>query len=156
MDDKSSVVEGPVNGSVVVKQRKKPGPKTRYTPEVFTRICERFGMGMPLKLACAAEGVAHVNDQGFEIFLAKHRELLPQYKAAKGKYLEWAMQKLARNKDWRAVAWHLERRHSDLYAPPLSSSVTVNQSNTNAVAVIPAQVRERAKVFYEERHGQIE
>lgn len=125
------------------KKRTKPGPKPSITLAVVKRVSIRVGIGLTLKLALAAENCATVNEETWKKALAAHPEFSPHYEAAKGKFLELSMVRLAKAEDLKYLCWLLERRHSDLFAKPEAAPiVNVNQS----VAVgIPSDVIERAR-----------
>lgn len=99
---------------------------------------------MPLKLALAAECKPKINLDTWEKALKKHQNFRSIWEAAKGKFLDEAMRKLAAAEDLKYVCWLLERRHSDLFARPAESSTTVSVS-ANASVGIPADVLERAR-----------
>ena len=140
-----------------MKTKKHPcGRPSAYTREAFDRICERFSLGMSLQRACEAEATPGITLKSFEKHLKRHPEFVGAYKGAKAKYLDWAMQQLARNKDWRAIAWLLERRFPELFARPERPTVSVQQSNTNAPNVLPPDLVKRAREWYEQRNGKLD
>lgn len=128
------------------KHRKKPpGPKPSITLEVVRRVADRFGLGMPLSLALAAEANSKVNEETWKKALAAHPELSPHYEAARGKFLEHSMRRLAVSEELSNLRWLLERRHSDLFPRP--SEALVNVNNSTHISGLPDDVLERARVI---------
>jgi hypothetical protein len=102
------------------------------------------GLGLTLKLSLAAENHEKINEETWKKAIAAHPEFSPHYEAAKGKFLEGAMRRLAASEELAHLKWLLERRHSDLFGRPPEQSVCV----TNNVSVeLPADVLERAREY---------
>jgi len=100
-------------------------------------------MGVPLREALATEANPTINLETWKKALAAHPELSPQYDAAKGKFLELAMRRLASEEDAKHLEWLLERRYPELFAKR-GPDVAVSVSNSVSVS-IPADVIERAR-----------
>lgn len=128
------------------KRANKPktrGPKPSITLEVVKRVSERFGLGVPLHEALASECNPKINVETWKKALAAHPELSPHYEAAKGKFLEDAMRRLASEEDAKHLEWLLERRYPELFARR-GPDVAVSVSNNVSLA-IPSDVLERAR-----------
>lgn len=108
------------------------------------RVADRYAIGLTLKLALAAENNPKINEETWKKALAAHPELSPHYEAAKGKFLEKSVRRLAKAKELKHLCWLLERRYSDLFARPEPAPVQVN--NTNIVG-LPEDVIERAREY---------
>jgi hypothetical protein len=91
-------------------------------------VAERVGNGVPLKHALAAEGDSKINVDTWKKALVAHPEFRGPYEAGKGKFLEYAMRRLAAAEDLKFLCWLLERRHSDLFSKP-EPGTTVNVHN---------------------------
>jgi len=109
---------------------------------VVGRVSDRVARGLTLALALAAEEQDKINVETWKKALQAHPEFSPRYEAGKGKFLEWATQRLAESKDLANLRWLLERRHAGLFARPdlqleLRGSASVNVS-------IPEPVLQRA------------
>jgi hypothetical protein len=101
------------------------------------------GRGLTLKLALSAENSATVNEETWKKALQSHPEFSPHYEAGKGKFLDWATERLSRSRENADLKWLLERRHADLFARPAEVSVSVN--NTTNIQGLPDDVLERAR-----------
>ena len=126
-----------------------PGPKPSITLKVVKRVSKRFGSGVPLEQALAAECNPKINLETWKKALQAHPELSPHYEAAKGRFLAESIEKLQDAKDLKFLCWLLERRHSDLFAKPAAVSVSVN--NTNIVAGLQDDVLVRAQQIAREQ-----
>jgi hypothetical protein len=126
-------------------RRKTPGPKPSITLAVVKRVATRIGRGLTLNLALAAENKSTINEETWKKALQAHPEFSPHYEAGKGKFLDWAMQRLAVSKELANLKWLLERRHPDLFARP--AEVAVNVNNTTNISGLPDDVLERARVI---------
>lgn len=93
----------------------------------------------------AAENNLKINEETWKKALAAHPELSPHYEAAKGKFLDDSMQKLAASKSLKFLCWLLERRHSDLFARPAEVSLSVN--NTTNISGLSNDVLEQARAI---------
>ena len=108
----------------------------------------RVGRGLTLKLALAAENKLTVNEETWKKALAAHPEFSPHYEAGKGKFLDWATERLAKSSELQNIRWLLERRFPELFARP--AEVSVNVENNVSVA-IPDDVVRRARELA--KHG---
>lgn len=125
--------------------RRSPGPKPSITLEVVARVAERYGLGIPLGEALAAEGNPTINLETWKKALSAHPELSPPYEAAKGKFLEFAMRKLRDSDKLEHLIFLLRTRRADLFALPAPVAVSVRQ--TTHIASLPDDVLERARVL---------
>lgn len=121
-------------------RRGSPGPKPSITLDVVKRVSRRFGIGIPLVEALAAEGNDKINLETWKKALQAHPEFSPHYAAAKGKFLDTAMERLI---ELDQIQWLLERRRPDLFARPAAVAVSVN--NTTNIVGLPDDVLERAR-----------
>lgn len=124
---------------------RRSGPKPSITLEVVERVSQRVGMGMPLHMALETEGNRKVNPSTWQKALKAHPEFRPIYTACKGKFLDYAMRKLAESEELKHLCWLIERRHSDLFARPEPAPAVVNVSQSNTVVSLPDDVVQRAR-----------
>ena len=106
------------------------------------RVSARVARGLTLELALAAEQHGKINLETWHKALQKCEEFSTHYQGARGKFLEWAVAKLAADKNTSRLMWLLERRHADLFSKPEPAAAVVNVSQHVG---IPADVLERAK-----------
>jgi hypothetical protein len=119
-----------------------PGPKPSITLLVVKRVSRRFGQGLTLELALAAEGNSKVNLETWKKAMQAHPEFSPHWAAARGKFLEGSVQRLIASKDLANLRWLLARRFPDLFAESSGSEVHVTQ---NASVTIPEDVLKAAR-----------
>lgn len=99
-----------------------------------------------MRLALEAEGKPKINLDTWEKSLKSHGNFRVIYHAAKGKFLDASMQRLAEAEDLKHLRWLIERRFPDLFArPDLESAAVVNISQVNNTVAIPADVLSRAR-----------
>jgi hypothetical protein len=118
--------------------------------EVVQRVSERYGMGIPLQDALAAEGSPTINLETWKKALAAHPELSPPYEAAKGKFLEFAMCKLRDHKNLKFLCFLLRTRRADLFSGSAGSNGHQGESSGNG---IPDDVLERARQYAQPAGG---
>jgi len=109
-------------------------------------VSDRVARGLTLALALAAEEQDKINVETWKKALQAHPEFSPRYEAGKGKFLEWATQRLAESKDLANLRWLLERRHADLFARP-DLQLELHATATAGASVnlsIPEPVLQRA------------
>lgn len=94
----------------------KPGRESKVTAALVKRVAKHIAKGIPVRLALALTGEP-VTQCAFERHLRRHPELAVIQEAAKAKYLEKAFDMIM-SRPGPLVRWLLERRHSDLFAPP--------------------------------------
>lgn len=103
------------------RARARGGRPTAYTPELGEQLCKLVGLGVPISIACKAEGIGkrtlyRWREQGkagrepYRGFVRKLERALAKPAAAITLHVVRAAQR-----DWRAGAWWLERRHPKLY-----------------------------------------
>lgn len=129
--------------SKVRRRATRPGPKPSITAAVVRRVAKRYGLGIPLQEALAAEGNPTINLETWKKALAAHPELSPPYDAAKGKFLEFAMVKLRDSRNLKFLCFLLRTRRPDLFAEPAAVSVNVSQQTT--IAGLGEDVLERLR-----------
>ena len=103
----------------------KLGAPTKYTPDRVDLLCERIGTGVPLKYAAALAGISENSVYNWLKDEAKHGEaskyagFTARINAAKAEAVHENLEKIrkAGERDWRAGAWILERRHPEDFAP---------------------------------------
>lgn len=124
-------------------KRGKPGPKPSITLAVVKRVSERFGKGVPLKYALAAEQNPKINLNSWHKALERDPELSTHMDFAKWEYLDWAMRRLEKSDKhlWLLV----ERRNSSDFAPP--ATVQFNVENKTTIAGLSEDILERARVI---------
>jgi hypothetical protein len=115
------------------------GPKPSITLEVVKRVAKRFGMGIPLEEALATEGNPKINLDTWKKALAAHPEFSPHYAAAKGKFLEQAMERLYA---LDRIEFLLTRRFPHLFAAPAPVAVSVSN---HSVLELPQDILDRAR-----------
>lgn len=130
---------------VVICHRVPRGPKPSITIEVVQRVSERFGRGVPIKEALEAESHPKINLATWHKALQAHPELSIHYKAARGKFLDEALARLARDENTARLCWLLERRYSDLFAAP--APINVNVAQQTVIAGVPDDILQRAREF---------
>lgn len=104
-------------------------------------------MGSTLELALASEANSKINLETWKKALSAHPQFSPLYRAAKGKFLDKSMRRLAEHADAKYLCWILERRFSEMFAKPEPPSAVVNVSQQVG---IPADVIERARELAKE------
>ena len=109
------------------------------------RVSDRVARGLTLGLALAAENCHTINLETWKKALKRHPELSPLYEGGKGKFLEWAVQRLAEAKDLCNLRWLLERRHGDLFGRTgIEMQVNASANAISASVSIPEPVLQRA------------
>lgn len=134
----------------VRRRRAVPGPKPSITLDVVKRVAARYGMGVPLVDALAAEGHAKINLETWKKAMGAHPEFSPHWEAARGKFLADAMRRLVESGELENLRWLLPRRYPELFAAP--APVAVNVSNTTIVE-LPADIVERAREYSNKTKG---
>jgi hypothetical protein len=91
---------------------KKMGRGTKYNPEILKEICQYVQIGMKFVDAANCAGI---DESTFYDWKNKHSEFSEALNDAvmKGKASNLAIINRAKNKDWKAAGWLLERRHTD-------------------------------------------
>jgi len=103
------------------RARARGGRPTAYTHELGERLCKLVGLGVPIVVACKAEGIGKRTLYRWREFGAAGREPYATF----ARKLEQGLAKAetaitlhvvrAAQRDWRAGAWWLERRHPKRY-----------------------------------------
>ena len=115
-------------------RQRQPGEGLTLTPEITEKICQALRIGGPLHTAGAYAGIGHAT---FDNWLREGRRGNPLYaefiEAIELALAEGQMRDLARidhagDKDWRSLAWKLERRFPNDFADASKSGVNVNVS----------------------------
>lgn len=113
------------------RRRLAPGRRPSITLAVVKRVSKRYGRGVPLVDALAAEANPKINLDNWKKTLRRHPQLSLHYQAARGLFLELSMRRLAESKDLRHLCWLLERRYPELFRkPPDQSIASVAVSST--------------------------
>jgi hypothetical protein len=103
-------------------RRSQPGEGLTLTPEITAKVCDALRVGAPLDTARAFAGV---KARTFSLWLEQGRKgvepYVPFIEAVDGAMEEGKMRDIARidhagDKDWRALAWKLERRFPEDFA----------------------------------------
>jgi|ERR1051325_2613736 hypothetical protein len=87
------------------------GRPTKYTPETIDRLKTAIRLGAPYTHACSYAGIAF---ETLSQWLKKYPELSEQLKEAEGAaVIQWLarIEEAAKNGNWQAMAWKLERRY---------------------------------------------
>ena len=105
------------------------GRKSKYTPEVVDKIVQALKLGAAYEDACNYAGISF---ETFRTWRARYPAFLEAIKAAEGQAtVHWlaAIEKAAREGNWQAAAWKLERRYPDRYGRKerVDVKVTVRQ-----------------------------
>lgn len=98
-----------------------PGRKPKLTHELETRLIALLGAGVPREVACAGVGI---DSRTLRIWMTKAREGEPGFVEFADKVTEAQANaqasmlvqiRKAGSKDWKAIAWMLERVFSERY-----------------------------------------
>lgn len=96
--------------------KKKPGRKSKYTPQVTEKIFEALQCGCTRRAACASAGIG-------ESTLNDWLNAYPEFSAACTRAEDLAevgytkvIQECSVNGDWKAAAWWLERRRKEEFS----------------------------------------
>jgi transposase len=96
--------------------RRKPGRPNALTPKRQKIILNALSVGVPLEHACALAGI---DDSTVNMAKRKRRELVAAIKGAEGKLIQGLTSIIllaAKNGQWTAGAWLLERRWPQQFA----------------------------------------
>jgi hypothetical protein len=97
------------------------GRPTAYTAELGEQLCKLVGLGVPIGVACRAEGIGKRTLYRWREFGAAGREPYVGFVRKLNRSLAKAEAAItlhvvrAAQRDWRAGAWWLERRHPQRY-----------------------------------------
>lgn len=120
MDDDSDV-DLPPSRATDISAGKKPGRPSKLTPELQARLTRLISIGIPIGVACEAEGItkktlrnwrakAEAGDAAYDSFVADMDQALAKAEVGVTMHVIKAAQH-----DWRAGAWWLERRRPEHY-----------------------------------------
>lgn len=127
------------------KSKAKPrGPKPSITLDVVKRVAERFGRGIPVVEALAAECNPKINLDTWHKALQKDEKLSTHWAGARGKFLDQATRRLHYAEQEKYLCWLLERRYSDLFAKRDSKPSDVADSERARSTEIPDDILQRA------------
>lgn len=113
-----------------------PKRTPRITLEVVQRIADRVSVGVPLDLACAAEGDRRINPESWEKALKRKPQFAGYFHQARARFIEKAIRQFSDSDDLRWLSWLLERRHGDLFSRSAEAS-------TGATHGLPAELLAR-------------
>lgn len=111
------------------------GRKSKLTPDLGERFCEAIRLGMNYKLACGYAGISEptfyrwmqeAERQGGRKPQREFRDALKSAEAEGAAHSLAVINRAAKDGDWKAAAWILERRHDYRrdYAPVVMDTVT--------------------------------
>ena len=117
------------------------GRKSKLTPEVGERFCEAIRLGMTYKLACGYAGISEptfyrwmqeADRSGGRKEQREFRDALKSAEAKGAAHNLAVINRAAKDGDWKAAAWILERRHDYRrdYAPAVMDTVTTPIQDT--------------------------
>lgn len=100
------------------------GRPTKFKPELCQRIIDNIKICMPLELACKAAGVSYAAfriwmRKGEEAKSGRFREFFEDVQRAESEAMSANLATIVlavKNRDWRAAAWILERRHAEFFS----------------------------------------
>lgn len=100
------------------------GRPTKFTPERCKQIIDNIKLCMPLELACKAAGVSYAcfriwMNKGEEAKSGRFREFFDDVQRAESDAMAGNLATIVlavKNRDWRAAAWILERRHAEFFS----------------------------------------
>jgi hypothetical protein len=125
------------------------GPESRVTAQLVKRVSKCVARGIPVRLALAGQGVTQY---AYERHLRRHPELAAIHEAAKVTFLNKTFDMIL-SRPGPLVRWLLERRHSDLFAPPAELASTAQpapaapepQKPKQTIAGVPEDELEQAR-----------
>jgi len=89
----------------------KPGRPTKYVPETIEKIVNAIAVGSPFSHACNYAGITF---ETFNEWRKQYSEFSEKVKEAEGKaVIGWLarIEQAAKDGNWTAAAWKLERRY---------------------------------------------
>lgn len=106
------------------KPKNSVGRPTKFKPELCQRIIDNIKICMPLELACKAAGVSYAAfriwmRKGEEAKSGRFREFFEDVQRAESEAMSANLATIVlavKNRDWRAAAWILERRHAEFFS----------------------------------------
>lgn len=109
--------------------------KSKYTSDVIKRLVEAIELGATYELACHYAGISF---QTFNEWQKTKPEFLETIKAAEGLAIVgwlYKIEQAAKDGNWQAAAWKLERRYPDLYGRPGILKHEVSGPNGGSIPV---------------------
>ena len=111
---------------------------TKYTEETVERILEGIRLGLTYRHACRCGGVDYVQ---FNRWMHRYREFRDAVGVANATAVQMERINLgAKEGDWRAAAWILERRFPDDYGSRFSDSMSDPLADTGVRRIIVERV----------------
>lgn len=105
------------------KERKRPGPKGKFTPERTRKIIKAIKEGSPHETAAAAAGISTSTfykwlEKGEQYETGVYRDFVDNIAQAEAQAESERIRRInkaGREGDWKADAWYLERRYPEKY-----------------------------------------
>jgi hypothetical protein len=125
----SAVSEPSVNGT----KKHEGGRPTKRTPDRETLLLKAIAKGLPLKVACMRSSLSFTT---FNDWRHTDSSFAQKVECAEAKAIARLLARIekAAQKDWRAGAWLLERRHPEMFARPevqLNLQLAANPQHDN-------------------------
>lgn len=112
--------------------------------DVVRRVAKRYGRGVPLPEALAAEGNPKINLESWHKAIQRDDKLSTLYASARGQFLDEAVAKLAASDNLKYLCWLLERRHSADFAKRDSKPSEQGDGERQRATEIPEEILQRA------------
>jgi hypothetical protein len=122
------------------------GRPTKRTPAVAKRILDAIAEGFPLEAAVRSAGVGYVFFATWRIEDSDFDRRVHEAEWINIRRTIKLIRDAAKNGDWKAAAWLMERRHPDLYSRPeiqlqLLQQINVNGAGSNTFMIEIARSR---------------
>ena len=113
------------------RSKSKAGRPTKYVPEIIEKILNAIAVGAPFTHACNYAGISF---ETFNEWRKQYSEFSEQVKEAEGKaVIGWLarIEQAAKDGNWTAAAWKLERRFPEDFGKRDKIQVDVKQLDTD-------------------------
>lgn len=111
--------------------RNKGGRPTKYVPEIIEKVLNAIAVGAPFTHACNYAGISF---ETFNEWRKQYSEFSESVKEAEGKaVVGWLarIEQAAKDGNWTAAAWKLERRYPETFGRRDKVTVDVKQLDSD-------------------------